>query len=148
MSVSSKLTSKFSSHQITAFNQVARERSFSKAAKKLDITQSAVTQHISNLEKIVGTRLFIRRRSGLELTHTAREIFNISVRIHILEQLLDERIKDYSQLEAGQINIIANAPSPALGLIAQFQKIYPRVKVNFSLGVWAETMEQLKEPEN
>ncbi len=140
-----KFSNKVSSHQIAAFTQVARERSFSKAAKKLNITQSAVTQHISNLEKVIGTRLFIRRRSGLELTTTAREIFNISDRIHVLEQLLDERIQDYSQLDAGQINIIANAPSPALGLISKFQEIYPRVQVNFSLGIWAETMEQLKE---
>ena len=86
----------------------ARERSFSKAAKILNVTQSAVTQNVSNLEKLIGVRLFIFVEDQvLELTPTAVEIFEISDRIHVLEQLLDERIRDYSQLESGQINIVA-----------------------------------------
>ena len=131
-------------HQIAAFNVTAREQSFSKAAKALNVTQSAITQHISKLEKAIGTELFIRRRSGLELTHAGKEIFALSDRIHVLNDLLMERIREYSELAGGQLQIVANAPCPALGFISKFKKLHPKVHIEFSLDVWAQTMEQIK----
>ena len=56
-----------SPYQIKAFTHVAREGSFSLAAKVLGVTQSSVTQHVGKLETVMGTQLFIRRRGALEL---------------------------------------------------------------------------------
>ena len=138
---------KASPHQIAAFTHAARERSFSKAAAALNVTQPAVTQHVAKLEEMIGARLFIRRRSGLELTRAAKELFEISDRIHVLEQLLTERMRDYSELDSGQLTIVANAPCPAMGLISDFKRLYPGVHIDFSLGVWNDTMAQVKERE-
>lgn len=138
---------KASPHQIAAFTHAARERSFSKAAAALNVTQPAVTQHVAKLEEMLGARLFIRRRSGLELTRAAKELFEISDRIHVLEQLLTERMRDYSELDSGQLTIVANAPCPAMGLISDFKRLYPGVHIDFSLGVWSDTMAQVKERE-
>ncbi|MDA7945900.1 MAG: LysR family transcriptional regulator [Hyphomicrobiaceae bacterium] len=138
---------KASPHQIAAFTHAARERSFSKAAVALNVTQPAITQHVSKLEEMIGARLFIRRRSGLELTRAAKELFEISDRIHVLEQLLTERMRDYSELDSGQLSIVANAPCPAMGLISEFKRLYPGVHIDFSLGVWSDTMAQVKERE-
>lgn len=140
-------TLKASPHQIAAFTHAARERSFSKAAAVLNVTQPAVTQHVAKLEEMIGARLFIRRRSGLELTRAAKELFDISDRIHVLEQLLAERMRDYSELDSGQLSIVANAPCPAMGLISDFKRLYPGVHVDFSLGVWNDTMALVKERE-
>lgn len=141
------ILARVSPHQIAAFTHAARERSFSKAAAALNVTQSAVTQHVANLEKVVGARLFMRRRSGLEMTRAAKDLFDISDRIRVLEQLLYERMRDYSELDGGQLRIVANAPCPAMGLMAAFKKRYPGVQIDFSLGVWVETMAQVKERE-
>ncbi|MEO1189541.1 MAG: LysR family transcriptional regulator, partial [Pseudomonadota bacterium] len=47
-----------------AFARSARERSFSRAARSLGVTQSSVTQHVANLERQMGAQLFVRRRDG------------------------------------------------------------------------------------
>jgi DNA-binding transcriptional LysR family regulator len=50
------------------FRAVVRERSFSRAARTLALTQPAVSQQVAALEKQVGARLLARQPGGLELT--------------------------------------------------------------------------------
>src|SRR3954470_2914090 len=54
--------------RVLTFRAVARERSFSAAARSLALTQPAVSQQVSALEKEVGTRLLDREPGGLRLT--------------------------------------------------------------------------------
>lgn len=57
-----------SSDALAAFFAVAQTGSFSKAAKTLHITQSAVSQRIANLEKTLSTSLFVREHHHINLT--------------------------------------------------------------------------------
>lgn len=66
-------------HQITCFLAAAEERSFSQAAKKLFLTQPAITYQISTLEKELEVKLFSRTASGVQLT-SAGEAFLIPAR--------------------------------------------------------------------
>ena len=47
------------------FYEVGREKSFSKAAKSLYMTQPAVSQSIMQLEQEIDTKLFIRTPRGI-----------------------------------------------------------------------------------
>ncbi len=134
-----------SPYQIAAFTHAARERSFSKAARALGVTQSSVTQHVAKLERTMGTPLFIRRRDGLEMTDAARELFALSDRLRDLEQLVFEKVQDYGSLSAGHLRIVANAPRPALPVIARYLELYPQVQVEFTLVSWTLGMKQLRE---
>lgn len=136
-----------SPYQISAFTHAARERSFSKAAAVLGVTQSSVTQHVAKLERIVGAQLFLRRREGLELTRAGRELFEISDRLRTLEQLIEEKIDDYGALSTGHLRIIANAPRPALPIISGYLALYPQVQIEFTLFGWKAVMDQLRERE-
>lgn len=60
-----------SSTQLEAFFAVSQTLNFTKAAEKLHITQSALSQRILNLEKELELTLFIRDRAGLRLTEAA-----------------------------------------------------------------------------
>jgi DNA-binding transcriptional LysR family regulator len=62
------------SHQLDAFVAVARERHFSRAARALGLTQSALSLRIRNLEDAVGTTLFLRDRAGVRLTATGESL--------------------------------------------------------------------------
>ncbi|MDA0171393.1 LysR family transcriptional regulator [Solirubrobacter taibaiensis] len=53
---------------LTTFREVAVRGSFSDAAAALDFTQPAVSQHISRLEAILGTRVLERNARGVTLT--------------------------------------------------------------------------------
>lgn len=134
-----------SPYQIAAFTAAARERSFSKAAAVLGVTQSSITQHVAKLERLMGTLLFVRRRDGLELTPAAEELFQISDRLRTLEQIIDEKVASYSALSAGHLRIIANAPRPALPVIAKYTQLHPQVQIDFSLYSWTIAMQKLHE---
>ncbi|WP_113913562.1 LysR family transcriptional regulator [Roseovarius dicentrarchi] len=53
---------------LRAFEASARHLSFTLAAQELDLTQSAISQHVRNLELFLGRDLFIRRTRALSLT--------------------------------------------------------------------------------
>ncbi|MEG0684346.1 MAG: LysR family transcriptional regulator, partial [Coprobacillus sp.] len=54
--------------QYKIFNEAASTLSFSLAARNLFITQSAVSQTITTLERELNTQLFIRKSKGVILT--------------------------------------------------------------------------------
>ena len=53
---------------LRAFEVTARHLSFTRAAAELNLTQSAVSQHVRRLESFLGRDLFIRKTRTLELT--------------------------------------------------------------------------------
>ncbi|MCT2594733.1 LysR family transcriptional regulator [Streptomyces sp. N2-109] len=59
-------------HQLRAFREVARLRSFTRAAQHLHYAQSSVTAQIQNLEEIVGAPLFDRGGRRIALTEAGR----------------------------------------------------------------------------
>ena len=69
---------------LRAFEAAARHLSFTQAAAELNVTQSAVSQHVRSLEAFLGRELFIRRTRALHLTEaganylpTIREAFGL-----------------------------------------------------------------------
>ena len=53
---------------LRAFEATARHLSFTRAAGELNLTQSAVSQHVRSLESFLGRDLFVRKTRALELT--------------------------------------------------------------------------------
>ena len=69
---------------LRAFEAAARHLSFTQAAAELNVTQSAISQHVRSLEALLGRELFIRRTRALHLTEaganylpTIREAFGL-----------------------------------------------------------------------
>ena len=54
--------------RLQVFMTVAHERSFTKAAAALGVSQPAVSQNVAELEKLVGVKLFERLRGEVALT--------------------------------------------------------------------------------
>ena len=68
--------------RLKVFMAVVQERSFTKAASVLGITQPAVSQNIADLEKMTGRKLFDRQRGSVVLTAEG-EVFLIYVQKHL-----------------------------------------------------------------
>ncbi|KCV81691.1 LysR family transcriptional regulator [Actibacterium atlanticum] len=132
-------------HRFVAFAYVVREGSFSHAANRLGVTQSAVTQHVAKLEEQVGSQLLLRRRDGVELTRTGQELYNLADRLVTLDTAISERLEGFAAMERGHIKVIANAPLPALRAISQFRQIYPEVEIDFALYAWTTAVRLLRE---
>lgn len=63
------------------FVMVAKERSFSKAAQRLYVTQPAVSRQIAELEKELGISLFCRNRKGVALTREGEACYSAAKEI-------------------------------------------------------------------
>lgn len=132
-------------HQLIAFAQVMREGSFSAAARKMGVTQSALSQHVGKLETLIGARLMTRDASGLALTQAGSDLFDLAERFASLTAEIDAHLTGYSRFESGHLNIIANAPQPALSAIARYSRDFPRIEISFTLFDWTRTMAMLSE---
>jgi DNA-binding transcriptional LysR family regulator len=55
-------------HHLREFAAIAESRSFSKAARQLNVAQPPLSRHIHQLEEELGVQLFIRTATGVELT--------------------------------------------------------------------------------
>jgi len=98
---------------LTAFISVSEQRSFSKAAEHLFITQPAVSKRISALEKELNTHLFDRIGKKIQLTEAGRALLPSALRI--LAELEESRraIANLDEKVSGKLSI---ATSHHIGL--------------------------------
>lgn len=66
---------------LRTFKTVAKERSFTRAAKELGYVQSAVTSHVKVLEADLGVKLFDRLGRRISLTEAGNELLTYTTRI-------------------------------------------------------------------
>ncbi|MBE0492178.1 MAG: LysR family transcriptional regulator [Sulfurospirillum sp.] len=67
--------------KIETFLTVVKEKSFSKASKKLGISQPAVTQQIKLLEDYLDTQIVDRKKNGIRLTKSGEEVHKIALKL-------------------------------------------------------------------
>ncbi|MCV6603166.1 MAG: LysR substrate-binding domain-containing protein [Cohaesibacter sp.] len=72
---------------VKAFEAAARHGSFAKAAQELDVTSTAISQHVKGLENWLGKDLFSRRSNGVALTHEGATL--LADVTQILDQIAD-----------------------------------------------------------
>lgn len=68
--------------QISAFLSVSKHLSMTMGANELCLTQSAISQRISALEKSLGLILFVRSKNGLKLTPAGKQLYTDLIRIY------------------------------------------------------------------
>jgi DNA-binding transcriptional LysR family regulator len=117
---------------LIAFLAVARERSFTKAAARLDISQSALSQTIRKLEARLGLRLLRRTTRSVSPTEAGeRLLVGIGARFEEIEAELDA-LNVLRQKPAGTLRITAGEHA-AYGVVtpalARFLPQYPDIKV-------------------
>ena len=92
--------------RLLTFGAVARQRSFTRAADELSLTQSAVSQQVAALERQVGARLLRRGRGGVELTpigeHLLAHATALAERVDLVQAQLEEIVaKGQRELRVG-----------------------------------------------
>ncbi|WP_439573470.1 transcriptional regulator GcvA [Phreatobacter sp.] len=76
---------------IQGFEAAARHLSFTRAARELFLTQSAVSRQIKTLEEALETHLFERRHRSLALTDDGRAFYDMSVEVlNRVQQSIDQ----------------------------------------------------------
>ncbi|SDE53447.1 LysR family transcriptional regulator [Belnapia rosea] len=121
---------------LASFVAVARERSFTRAAAKLGISQSALSQSIRGLEERLGVRLLTRTTRSVAPTEAGQRLLaTIAPRFEEIEGALTA-LGDMRDKPAGTIRITAGE-HPALSVLQpalkRFLPDYPDVTVEINV---------------
>ena len=135
-------------HQLQAFDQIVLYGSFSKAARKLGVSQPTISLRIRALEQEVGGALFLRRGSRLGLTELGQSFLPYAQTALRAMTTGADVARRTLQGERGQLRI-ATLPSLATGFfattIARFHHYYPNIDVAIHTGHTREIIEMLYE---
>ena len=124
-------------HQLETFVAAADCRNFSGAARRLSLSQSAVSRQIEALEASVGIALFTRGRRSAELTEAGERLLVYAQDILRQVDEAKDALGELRDLEAGQLRLAATT-TPARYLLApamvQFANEHPRVTLHLMIG--------------
>lgn len=117
---------------LATFATVARERSFTRAAAKLGISQSALSQQVQNLEERLGVRLLTRTTRSVAPTEAGERLLStISPKFDEIELAIAD-LRSMRDRPTGTIRLTAGE-HPAVSILqpalARFLPDFPDIKV-------------------
>lgn len=114
------------------FLAVAREGSFSNAAKRLGVQHSTVSRRIRALEDKLAAPLIERKASGYVLTDAGKELETSALRIEKELLSFEGAIGDHADDAAGELRIAAilnMASTVLMPFFARFSAAYPKIQL-------------------
>ena len=131
--------------QLRVFESAAHNRSFSKAAEHLHLTQPGVSMHIKELEKNAGLPLFERVGKKLYVTEAGEELLVRAREILRSIKAADEALDGLKGLRRGRINlaVVSTAKYFVPQLLASFRKEYPELEIRLAVNNRTSVIEQL-----
>ena len=126
------IKTRFTLRQLEYFQAVARTGQISLAAAEENVTQSAMTAAIAQLERSLDTLLFDRSRQGVTLTHAGHVFLQHANRV--LEAAQDASQNPFREQQRLEGQVILPASYTVLGYfilpyLAKFQKAHPGIEV-------------------
>lgn len=131
-----------------AFVRVTETGSFTKAAKSMGYTQSAVSQMIKTLEEELDTTLIRRSKKGIELSPDGEEFLPYIKNIYNAHRELMEKRNEMKGLAGGVIRIgtLASISTNWLPmLMKEFREKYPSVHFDLKQGEYTNISGWIKE---
>jgi DNA-binding transcriptional LysR family regulator len=118
---------------LKVFCDLADSESFTKAAQINGVTQSAVSQQISSLERLFKSQLIERSKKQFRLTREGQVLYDYSKQILQAYDSLDSELKELKDIISGTIRV---ATIYSIGLhdlppyIKKFMQSYPTVNIH------------------
>ncbi|MCL3819817.1 LysR family transcriptional regulator [Aeromicrobium wangtongii] len=117
-------------HQLSYFVAVARTKHFTRAAEMTGVSQPTLSKQIRVLENNLGTPLFVRGRTGVELTSAGEALLPHAQRILIDVESAQRTVHEVANLRRGRVRLGAT-PSLCDGLLPEaltrFHRTYPAI---------------------
>ncbi len=126
---------------------LASERSISKAAEKLYLTQPALSLFLSRLEAQLGVELFTRNKNGLVPTYAGEYYIQMIHKMVNLQENFEQELCEINKMQKGRLKIGTSVHIGSLVLpevLPLFQRKYPNVDVLITEGS-SEKLESLLE---
>lgn len=133
-------------NHLRIFYYVAKNLSFTKAARDLCITQPAVTAQIRAFENHLNMKLFKKKGRNIFLTSESDILYEYAVKIFKTEQEIEKAIDDIKQLKIGILHLGAAKTYARYFmpfLMSSFLRSYPNIRINLSEGSSQEMIHSL-----
>jgi LysR family transcriptional regulator, transcription activator of glutamate synthase operon len=133
--------------QLEYIVEVAKTGSLSVASQKLHVTQSAISQSITNLETELGVKIFRRSRLGAEPTTEGKSIIRRAYDVLDKIKELKEEAEIHTNLMSGELRL-ATVPGPMPFLIktlSTFKLNYPNIHIEISEKGTREIIEDIRQ---
>jgi len=133
--------------QLEVFLAVARARSFRRAAEGIHLSQPALSQHVGELERGLGARLFDRRGRAVELTEAGRILEEHALRAFSSLTGAQEAIADLTGSSRGSL-VIGASTTPGIYLMPAvmnaLEREQPGISVDLRIANSAAIEEQVR----
>lgn len=115
---------------LLVFQAAARHLSFTKAGQELNLTQTAVSHQIKNLENILGVKLFVRKRNSLTLTTAAQDyLASITQAINIVSSATNNTKHSQSSTTLSIVCLPTYAVQCLIPILPEFQRLHPEISL-------------------
>jgi DNA-binding transcriptional LysR family regulator len=129
---------------LRAFVAVADYGGFHRAAERLNLTQSTVSQQIKRLELETQRPLFRRTTRSVALTDEGEMLLGDARRLLQLEEAARQRLVAPRLSGTVRLGVVEEVAGGSLPLaLGRFAALHPGVKLEVQIGVSAELIEQL-----
>ena len=117
---------------LNVFCAVIESGGFTRAATKLYVAQSAVSNQIRQLERELGTVLFKRHPSGVRPTQSGEMLYEYARQLLSLAEEAQEQVSALEASRVGRVRIgVSDVCAPFLpGALADFSEHYPSIEVS------------------
>ena len=118
----------FDSRQLQAFDMLCSTGSFTVTAKRLFLTQSAVSHSMKSLEEECGSRLFRRQGKKVSLTEAGDRLLRFTRPFLVEMEKVREELDGFEKFGVGRIRLGASAQACRFLLppmLSQFKKEHP-----------------------
>lgn len=122
--------------KLRVFYNVAESGSFTRAASRLEISQSAISRQISTLEDRMGVPLFHRHARGLILTEQGELLFRTAREVFSELAMAQARITENTKLSQGTLKIAATVGFGTTWIAPRLHKFltqYPETRLTLRL---------------
>ncbi|PAY03291.1 transcriptional regulator [Pseudoalteromonas sp. HM-SA03] len=115
------------------FKGVVESGSLTKAAEKLSLSKSVISQHLKKLEEEIGTPLLYRNTRSQSLTNVGKDFYAYCLEISQLSELAWEKARSKQSVLAGQLTVTTSYAlmqtivAPAL---CKLIKTHPKIRLN------------------
>ncbi|CAM1380706.1 LysR family transcriptional regulator [Fusobacterium nucleatum subsp. nucleatum] len=137
-------------HYLEIFYEVAKAKSFTKAAEKLFINQSAVSIQVKKFEDILKVKLFDRSSKKIKLTYIGETLYKMAEDIFEKVKRAEKEISrvievDRARIAIGASSIIAEPLLPSL--MKDFSSAHEEIEYNVTISNKEHLLKLLKEGE-
>lgn len=130
------------------FSTVVSKGTFVRASQSLNVTPSAVSHSVNQLEKDFGFPLLIRNRTGVELTEDGKALLPVIQSILNLEDQLQQLVGNINGNNQGKVRIGAFSSVSTNwlpGIIRKFKEQFPQIAITVIQGSFNQIVNQVKQ---